>query len=125
MLSEGERTDARRFMGYGPHGADPAGSGGWLFYQSWGSVEFKLSHLSDSELSVMRTYLGTLAVLERALAGAGGSLDTAEAAGWVRNADELAERGRLFDDWRRRLCGFLGVPEGPFLRGRGRVELVV
>ena len=34
------------------------------------------------------------------------------------------DRARLFDDWRRRLCGFLGVPPGPALADAG-ITLVV
>jgi hypothetical protein len=43
---------------------------------------------------------------------------------WKRNPREVRERTALFDDWRRRLCGFLGVPPGPALRDAG-VRLVV
>ena len=38
--------------------------------------------------------------------------------------DELRDRTRLFDDWRRRLCGFFGVPPGPALTDSG-IALVV
>jgi hypothetical protein len=43
---------------------------------------------------------------------------------WTHNRDEVRDRLRLFDDWRRRLCGFMGVPPGPAL-GTGGVALVV
>jgi hypothetical protein len=29
---------------------------------------------------------------------------------------ELQDRERLFDEWRGRLCGFLGIPRGPALQ---------
>ena len=126
MLSEGERTDARRYLGYAAHGAGPAGNMGWQFYQAAGAVEFRLANLSSSEEVVLRRYLGTLAVLEAAIPGAGAGLDTGSAAGWVRNPAEIAERTRLFDDWRRRFCAFLGVPNGPGLLGAASsVPLVV
>lgn len=126
MLTEAEKTDARRYLGYPVHGADPSGNMGWQFYQSYGSMEWRLGNLSDSEVIVLRQYLGTLAVLELAIPGAGMGLDTGSAAGWVRNPAELAERGRLFDDWRRRFCAFLGVPPGPALKVAGNsVGLVV
>jgi hypothetical protein len=51
-------------------------------------------------------------------------LDTDEAAVWKRNPRELRDRRLLFDDWRRRLCGFLGVRPGPAL-GEGGLRLVV
>ena len=125
MLSEVEKTDARRFLGYPVFGADRAGNMGWRFYQASGSVEYRLNNLSASEEGVLRSYLLTLGGLERAIPETGAGLDTGSAAGWVRNSAELAERERLFDGWRRRLCSFLGVPAGPALVGGSGVSLVV
>ena len=126
MLSDAERTDARRFMGYPVFGTGPGGNLGDRFYQAFGLVEYRLGALSDAELVVTRRYLGTLQVLEMAIPGVAAGLDTESAAGWRRNPAELAERGRLFDDWRRRLCVFLGVPPGPGLQaGSSSVALVV
>ena len=126
MLSEAEKTDVRRYLGYPAHGTNPSGNMGWQFYQAYGAVEYRVSNLSSSEETVLRRYLGTLATLERAIPDAGAGLDTGSAAGWVRNPAELEERGRLFDDWRRRFCAFLGVPEGPALARRGNsIGLVV
>ena len=126
MLSDAELTDSRRYLGYPVHGADPAGNMGWQFYQAYGAMEWRLANLSDSEVVVLRQYLGTLTILERAIPAAGVGLDTEEAAGWVRNSAELVERGRLFDDWRRRFCAFLGLPPGPALGRAGNcVGLVV
>ena len=127
MLSDAERTDARRFMGYPVFGTGPGGNLGERFFQAFGLVEYRLGALSAAEIVVTRRYLATLAVLERAIPDVGAGLDTESAAGWRRNPAELAERGRLFDDWRRRLCGFLGVPAGPGLQqsGSSSVALVV
>ena len=116
MITETERTDARRHMGYPAQGvARPSGGG---------VLERRLLDLTAPEAEVLRAYLSTLATLERAVTDAGAGLDTASAAGWVRNPAELAERLRLFDAWRRRLCAFLGVPPGPAL-GAGGLLLVV
>jgi hypothetical protein len=126
MLSEGEKTDARRYLGYPVHGASSAGNMGWQFYQAYGAMEFRLSNLSDSEERVLRSYLGTLAGLELAIPGTGAGLDTGSAAGWTRNPQELNERVRLFDDWRRRFCAFLGLPAGPAVMASGNsVGLVI
>ena len=125
MLTDPEKTHARRFLGYAVYGADRAGNMGWQYYQANGLVEYRLNHLSSAEEGVLRDYLGTLAGLERAIPESGCSLDTQSAAGWVRNAAELSERGRLFDDWRRRLCAFLGVPPGPGLARAGTVSMVI
>jgi hypothetical protein len=100
------------------------GFSNWRFYQAYGLLEYRLQRLSDAEAAVARTYLATLATLECAVTDASASLDTDSAAAWTRNAREIAERTRLFDDWRRRLCGFLGIPPGPAL-GSGGVAQVV
>ena len=125
MLSEREKTDARRFLGYPAHGADLSGAMSWWFVQAAGTAEYRLGNLTASEEAVLRTYLTTLARLEHAIPDAGAGLDTASAAGWVRNPRELQDRERLFDQWRRRLCGFLGVPPGASLSGGASVVLVV
>ena len=116
MITEAERTDARRHMGYPAEGTIRPSGGGVL--------EQRLLDLTAAEADVLRVYLSTLATLERAVTDAGVGLDTASAAGWVRNPAELSERLRLFDAWRRRLCAFLGVPPGPALRGGGVVLVV-
>ena len=83
-----------------------------------------MDNLSDSELVVIRRYLGTLTVLEIAIPSSGDNLDTDQAAVWKHNQDETRDRTLLLDDWRRRLCGFLGIPPGPAFLGRG-ISLVV
>jgi hypothetical protein len=123
-FSEAERTEIRRFCGYPAYGSGTAGYQGWRYYQAYGLMEFRLSHMTGSEETVARKYIAALETLESALAGAGETLDTAVAAVWTRNPKEIADRTRLFDDWRRRLCGFLGLPAGPDLGERG-LRLVV
>lgn len=125
MLTEQERTDARRFLGYPAHGADLSGAMSWWFVQAGGTVEYRLGNLTASEEAVLRGFLQTLSALEQAIPGVGAGLDTASAGGWVRNPRELQDRERLFDQWRRRLCGFLGVPPGSALRNGSTVALVM
>ena len=125
MLTERERTDARRFLGYPAHGADLSGAMSWWFVQAGGTVDYRLGNLTASEEAVLRGFLQTLATLEQAIPDSGAGLDTASAAGWVRNPRELENREQLFDRWRRRLCAFLGVPPGSALQGGNSVVLVV
>ncbi len=87
-------------------------------------MEYRLNNLDESEEHVVRGYLTNLSVLESAIPQAAGNLDTDQASVWTHNADEVRDRQNLFDNWRRRLCGFLGVPPGPSLGDRG-VTLVV
>jgi len=123
-FSEQERTDVRRFCGYPAFGAGTQGFQNWRFYQAYGLLEFRLNWLTGSEEAVVRRYLATLGEMEMALAASAGGLDIATAGGFARNSNEVGERTRLLDDWRRRLCGFLGVPPGAAL-GDGGLRLVV
>lgn len=125
-FTDAEKTDIRRHCGYPAIGAVAGGFSNWRFYQAYGLMEYRLVNLADAELAVVRNYLATLGVLEVAIPNASASLDTAIASVWTRNERELTERNRLFDDWRRRLCGFLGVPPGPALAPSGSsITLVV
>jgi len=123
-FTEAERTDIRRYCGYPAYGSGNSGFQGWRFFQVYGLMEWRLSHLTDSEEAVVRQYLTTLGQLELAVPAAAANLDTDRAAVWTRNANEVRERTALFDDWRRRLCAFLGLPPGPGL-GDGGLALVV
>lgn len=107
--------DIRRFCGYPAYGAAPAGMQSWRYFQIYGLLEFRLANLSSSEIVIVRRYLGTLTTLELAVPAASDNLDTDQAATWARNKDELTDRIRLFDNWRQRLCGFIGIATGPAL----------
>jgi hypothetical protein len=121
---DSEKTDIRRYCGYPAYGAGNSGFQGWRFYQVYGLMEYRMNFLSGSEEAVVRQYLATLAQLEAGVPQAAANLDTDKAAVWTHNANEVRDRARLFDDWRRRLCGFLGLPPGPAL-GDGGVTVVV
>ncbi len=114
-LLNSERVDVRRFCGYPAYGMGSSGFQSWRFFESYGTLEYRLSNLADEELQVVRQYLANLYALEFAVPAAGANLDTDQAAVWKRNREEVADRTRLFDDWCRRLAFFLGVPAGPGL----------
>jgi hypothetical protein len=126
-LSDDEKANVRRFCGYPAYGAGPAGFQGWRFFQAYGLLEFRLGadsttgapNMAPAELAILRQYLQTLYNLEAAVPGAGANLDTAAAAVWTHNKDEVTDRLALFNTWRRQLCGFLGVPVGPALSEGG------
>ena len=123
-LSDAERVDIRRFCGYPAYGAAPAGMDSWRFFQAYGLLEFRMTNLSTFESAVARRYLGTLLALELAVPAAAANLDTDQASTWTRNKSEMSDRMRLLDEWRRRLCGFLGVSPGPALSS-GALALIV
>ena len=126
-LSDDEKANIRRFCGYPAYGAGPAGFQGWRFFQAYGLLEYRLgqdavtgvSNMAPAELAILRQYLQTLYTLEAAIPASGANLDTAAAAVWTHNKDEVADRVVLFNTWRRQLCGFIGVNVGPALGGNG------
>ena len=123
-FTDAQKADVRRFCGYPAYGAGAAGFESWRFFQAFGTLEYRLNNLSAAEVAVTLQYLATLATLEAAIPPASDNLDTESAAAWTHNANETQDRMKLFDSWRRRLCGFLGVPAGPALASAG-VNLIV
>jgi hypothetical protein len=121
---DSEKTDIRRFCGYPAYGGAPAGFQNWRFYQAYGLLEFRMNNLSAAEEAIVRRYLTNLNVLEIAVPMAAQNLDTDQAAIWTHNREEVADRTALFDDWRRRLCSFFGLPSGPGLTSAG-ITIVV
>lgn len=114
MLTEPELTDARRFCGYPVAGVGITALGPH-YATRFGVLDHRLANLSRSEEDVLRAHLATCRILEAAIPDAAEALDTAQAAAWTRNPTEIQDRTRLLDDWRRRLCAFLGLPPGPAL----------
>lgn len=123
-FTDAEKTDIRRFCGYPAYGTSDASMQNWRFFQAYGLLEFRMNNLSASELAVVRRYLDTLVSLENAVPLSSENLDTDQAAIWTRNREEVRDRVGLLDGWRRRLCGFFGVPSGPSIRNAS-ISLVV
>ncbi len=125
-FTSAQLVDIRRFCGYPAYG-----DGAVVFPAPWImkqylALEYRLQHISTDEGAVVvNTYLTNLYTLESAVPGAGANLDTDEAAVWKHNKNEVDDRLKLFDSWRRRLCQFLGVPPGPQMAGQGGISLVV
>lgn len=128
MFTDAEKTDIRRFAGYPAYGAVPSSFQSYRFFKAYGTLEYRMANLSAAEEAVVRTtYLANLATLESAIPAASANLDTDQAAVWVHNKREVADREGLFASWRLKLCQFLGVPPGPALgqAGAGGMQLVV
>ena len=123
-FTDGQKADIRRFCWYPAYGAGAAGFSSWRFFQGYGTLEYRMNNLAPAEVAVTLQYISTLATLEVAVPKTSENLDTESATAWTHNADEMRDRTNLFDNWRRRLCGFLGVPPGPALAQAG-VTLVV
>ena len=112
-LSNGERVDVRRFCGYPAYGSGDAGSQSWRFFQAYGTLEYRLSNFAAEELQLVRQYLVSLYALEQGIVASAANLDTEKAAAWTHSRTEVADRIGLFDEWRRRLANFIGVPFDP------------
>lgn len=129
MLTDQQMADCRRFCGY-PMLADTVADDsrdfayGWVSPGVWQTLEHRLTNMRPEEESILiNSYLTPLYTLESAIPGAGDNLDTDQAAVWTRNRNEVADRTKLFDGWRRRMCYFIGVAPGPSL-GNGGTQII-
>ena len=121
-----QKVDIRRHCGYPVYGGTPSSFQSYRFFQSYGTLEYRLSNLMPEEEAVITgTFLPNLASLEAAIPGVSANLDTDQAAVWTHNKNELRDREVLFSSYRRKLCGFLGVPPGPELSAGGGIRIVV
>ncbi len=128
-LSDAQKADVRRFAGYPMLGTDtPADDSrdfayGWVSPGVWQTLNHRLDTLTaEAETTLTAVYLPNLVALEQGIIAAADNLDTQQAAVWTRNPNEVPDRTRLFDDWRRRMCAFIGIAPGPSL-GQGGVTV--
>ncbi|AQU88823.1 hypothetical protein B0W47_01675 [Komagataeibacter nataicola] len=120
-LTDTERAQARRYMGYPAMGSADSGMQSWRFFRVYGFNEWRLGHLSPAECAQARAFVAQCQILESAVMAAGSNLDTDRAAVWTRNRTEVTDRFTLYTRWRVQLCNFMGVPPGPGLRGMGEI----
>ena len=125
MLTDAEKVDVRRFCGYPVAGSTtPNVMSSYRFLEVYGLMEFRLNHLSAAEEVILRSYLTQLTTLEAAILSASDNLDTDAASVWKHNPNEQRDRDALFDSWRERLCGYIGIPPGPQL-AKKRTRIVI
>lgn len=93
----------RRHCGYPAYGSRAESYQGWRFHQAYGLLEYRMTRMTNAEEVVVQQYLATLAVLVERIDG----------------GDRSKATVALYEDWRRRLCGFLGIPPGPALQRAG------
>jgi len=120
MLTPQQQADARRFMGYPMVGDTSPDDRSDLAYAQvtsgrYQTLAHRLTSLRAEEEAIIASYLVTLASLENGITRAADNLDTDKAAVWQRNRSEVSDRTRLYNQWRRQLCGLLGIPPGPSL----------
>lgn len=114
-LTEAEKVDARRFAGYPNYGTGTTTDPFYRYTTEYIQLEDHMANLTDAEVTVCRSKLADLRTLDAAIVSAGQNLDTDRAAVWFHNKQEVRDRRALYNDRRRDLCGFLGVPPGPAL----------
>ncbi|TDS68016.1 hypothetical protein C7434_3761 [Pantoea sp. PNA 14-12] len=127
MLTDQQLVDARRYMGYPMTGDTLPDDRSDAAYAQVTSGRFqtlahRLNTLRDEEEAIVSSFLITLSGLESGIASAADNLDTDKAAVWQRNRSEVSDRTRLYNQWRRQLCGLLGIAPGPSL-GNGIVHI--
>jgi hypothetical protein len=117
-FTDAQLVDIRRFCGYPLYGDGAVVFPAPWIMRNYLALEYRMQHISANEGAVVvNTYLTNLYMLETAIPTTSDNLDTDVAAVWTHNKNEQADRDRLFDSWRVRLCNFLGVPKGPNFGG--------
>lgn len=128
-LTSQQMADTRRYMGYSVVGTtNTIGPQYDVVYGRFGMVTMSLytrltTLTAEEESTLISVYLTNLATLESAILLTSDNLDTDQAAVWKHNKNEQADRDRLFDSWRRRMCAFIGFAPGPGVGSGSSVSL--
>ena len=124
MLTDTQLSETRRYAGYPFQGDVVLGAGldlayGWVSPVIWQTLQHRLTTMRPEEEARIILFLTTLAGLETDVLSATANLDTDQAAVWVHNKNEVADRMKLYRLWRRELCAFIGIPPGAGLGETG------
>ncbi|MBV6817512.1 hypothetical protein KWG64_06105 [Rahnella sp. PD12R] len=128
MLTDQQMADVRRYVGYPMLGDTVADNSrdfayGWVSPGTWQTLYHRLISLRPEEETIVVNYLTTIATLEVAVTDSSDNLDTDQAAVWYHNKNEVNDRMKLYNLWRRQLCAFIGLAPGPSL-GQGGTRLI-
>lgn len=112
-----DTTDIRRFCGYAAYGAF-----GYVWEPGYAYLDTQIAAMAPAEVAVVQnTFLPTLRLLETAVDNTSQNLDTAQAAVWTHNPNEMQDRIALYTNKRLELCEFIGCPPGGRLKGINKV----
>lgn len=103
----------RAYCGYGSYA-----SYGYILAGPMATLDDQMAGMVATEVAQVVSLLELLPTLDTALQNTTQNLDTAQAAVWTHNANEIADRARLFRMYRLRLCELFNVPPGPALAVR-------
>jgi len=124
VLSDSDKVDLRRYMGFPAFGNTLTPDAGYRYYQRYLIVEYRMNNLQPEEENRLTTiFLPNLRQLEQDIYGVRNNTDTAQAAVWHRNPLELSERVQNYNWWRTQLAQFFGVE--PLNPPRVSVSMVV
>lgn len=117
QLTEDQKVLVRYYCGYGNYSAQGLPASGYRFSVVYGTLEYKMITLLQGEYNmIVNTYLPNLQTLEQDTFDVRNNVDTDQAAVWYHNKKEISDRIRLFNYWRLKMCGFLGIPAGAALQ---------
>ena len=119
-LTDTQIANVRRYAGYWASGTtQPVTADNDTVYMIFGITQMslfkRLTTLSSAEEAILVNYLTQIASLETDYLGATSNLDTAVAAVWTHNPNEIGDRANIYNRWRRLMCAFLGLEPGPGL----------
>lgn len=100
----------RTYCGYGSYATF-----GYVLAGQMATLDTQMAGMVAAEVAQVTALLALLPTLDTALQGASANLDTAQAAVWTHNANEIADRAKLFKIYRLRLCELFNIPPGPAL----------
>lgn len=100
----------RSYCGYGSYAAY-----GYVLAGPMATLDTQMAGMVAAEVAQVVALLDLLPTLDTALQNTSQNLDTTQAAVWTHNANEIADRVRLFRLYRLRLCELFNVPPGPGL----------
>lgn len=114
LFSSTQVVAVRYYCGYGSY----AGFG-YVLAGQMATLDTQMAGMVETEVAQVVALLELLPTLDTALQSASQNLDTAQASVWTHNANEIADRAKLFRMYRRRLCELFNVPPGPGLTANG------
>lgn len=121
-----QKVDIRRFCGFEAYGTGTVVFPEPFIMRRYLALEYRMNTVTQEENTTVTTIiLANLYTLELAIPSASGNLATDSAGPWVHNKNEVRDRVRLFNWWRRYLCDFMGVPPGPGLSSSGSSRQIV
>lgn len=138
-LTDQQKTDVRRHLGYGPMGDSTfvqQSFQSYRYFHTTGVLEYRLKGLSTTEVTtlvgngnpsapvspsiknsetgeVIQGYLAICDYLESQIAATVECLDTLKAGEWTARNNPTEKRAALYNYWCRKMANFLGLPLGP------------